>query len=93
VSAFLVIERPDHSPRVLGAFGTRQDAVEAREILVKEEPEWETFVSIWTPKPSRGHDQRHATTFIGLWLVALLVVDAVLSYGLYLSIRALLDLV
>jgi hypothetical protein len=92
VSVFLVIERPHHSPRVLGAFGTRQDAEEARESLVAEEPGWETFVSIRAPKRSRRHDQRSARSFVGLWLVGVLLIDAVLAYALYLAVRALVGL-
>ena len=92
MSVFLVIERPDHSPRVLGAFGTRQDAEEARESLVAEEPGWETFVSIRAPEPSRYDDHRSVRSFIGLWLVTVLLVDALLVYALYLTVRALAGL-
>ena len=93
MSSFLVIERPDHGPRVLEAFSSRHDAEEAREILLAKEPGWETFVSIRTPKPTGESDQRGARAFLGGWLVVVLVVDAVLAYALYLAIRALLDLV
>jgi hypothetical protein len=93
MSAFLVIERPDHAPRVLGAFSSRGDAEEAREILAADEPQLAAFVSVRAPERSRDNDQRSARTFVGLWLVALLVLDAVLAYGLYLTVRALLDLV
>ena len=92
MSVFLVIERPDHSPRVLGAFGTRQDAEEARESLVAEEPRWETFVSIRAAKRSTRDDQRNARSFVGLWLVAVLLIDALLAYALYLAVRALAGL-
>jgi hypothetical protein len=93
MSAFLVIERPDHGPRVVAAFSTRRDAEEAREILVADEPQLATFVSVRAPERSRSDDQRTARTFVGGWLVALVVVDAMLAYGLYLAVRALLDLV
>jgi hypothetical protein len=92
VSVFLVIERPDHGPRVLGTFGTRQDAEVARESLVAEEPGWESFVSIRAAKRSLLDDQRSARGFVGLWLVALLLIDALLVYALYLAVRALAGL-
>jgi hypothetical protein len=91
--AFLVIERPNHNPHVLGAFSTRRDAEEAREILVADDPGWETFVSIQTPEQNGANEQRRERSLVVPWLAALLVVDVVLAYALYLVVRALVDLV
>jgi hypothetical protein len=95
MSAYLVIERPDHSPRVLGTFTTRQDAERARETLVAAQPDWATFVSVRAKATQRARDngRRAPRSFVGLWLVALLAVDVVIAYALYLAARALLDLV
>ena len=94
MSAYLVIERPDHSPRVLGAFSTRQGAEEARETLVADQPEWERFVSVrGQATAQRANNHRTARGFVGGWLVALLVVDVVIAYALYLAVRALIHLV
>jgi hypothetical protein len=88
VSVFLVIERPDHSPRVLGTFSNRGDAEEARAVVVADEPGWERFVSIRTPE---GNPPRTRHSFVGLWVVALvLVVDTALAYGLYRGVKVLL---
>jgi hypothetical protein len=90
MSAFLVIERPNHGPRVLGAFGSRQAAEEAREFLIAREPKWATSVSIQAPW---GNDEHMPRSVVGLLLVALVAVDVVIVYALYLAAGALVDLV
>jgi hypothetical protein len=93
MSAFLVIERPDHSPRVLGAFDSRRDAERARRAMVAEAPRWGPFVSIRTSRRDVADDQRSPWTFVSGWLVVLIVVDVVVIYALYLAARAMLGLV
>jgi hypothetical protein len=93
MSAFLVLERPDHSPRVLGAFSSAQDAENARETLVAAQPNWERFVSVRASQRSRGNDEYTRRSYVATWLVALVVVDVLIAYALYLAASALADLV
>jgi hypothetical protein len=84
--AFLVIERPDHSPRVLGVFRNRGDAEEARALLLADEPSWVNVVSVRASQQTSNG--RSARGLVAVWLVALFV-DVMLLYGLYVALRAL----
>jgi hypothetical protein len=95
MSAFLIIERPGHAPRVLGAFSNPQEAETARKTVVAARPHWETLVTVRgnADKRALGNRQRTPRSFVWWWLVALLAVDVVIAYALYLAVRALVDLV
>jgi hypothetical protein len=46
VSWHLVIERPKHVPRLLGSFGSREDAETDRVRFLSDHPAWERFVRV-----------------------------------------------
>ena len=62
VSHFLVIERPGHSPSVLGVFSTRKDAEEALAMLMAAKPKWSKYLSVVGKVPKNFGDGKRRTS-------------------------------
>ena len=63
MAAHLVIERPQHAPRLLGTFKTRADAEVARGELIERNPAWESFLwVIGRPSPGKAPIETQRST-------------------------------
>jgi hypothetical protein len=60
MSIYLILERPDHGPRLLGIFSTTEDAEFQKAELATEKPSWAQFLSIWEEPDVLGHAARRA---------------------------------
>ena len=55
MAAYLILERPEHGPRLLGIFSTHEDAELQKAEIVTDKPSWDPFLSIQDEPDVIGH--------------------------------------